>query len=516
MSIGPIDCFQLQRAMTLHWQHLSRALLASAFTAIASFPLWSLPAGAQVQGSCLASPGEIAEKESLRQAALSGDSQAQDRYQAFLEREATRLQECRRSTWPQNQALWLRLYPCDAQPGALEALMDKIVNKGYNQVYVEVFYDGRVLLPQAENPTAWPSVLRMPGYETVDLLAEAIAKGRDRGLEVYAWLFTMNFGYTYAQLPDRQAALARNGEGKTTLTVNQDAGLHDVGASHANHVFVDPYSPIARRDYATMVNEVLKRQPDGMLFDYVRYLRGVGTASVVTKPFDLWIYSEASQQTLFQRGLNEKGRDLIRRYVTQGYITAEDIEAVDNLYPDEAQALWQGRTVSSSKSLGTPSERLPEMQWQLWYLSVAHAVQGIIDFLTLAYDRVQEQNIPGGAVFFPGGNRPVGEGGFDSRLQPWDRFPSSMQWHPMAYANCGKTACIMEQIERVLQMAPEGTQVIPALAGDWNQEVTNRPSLEDQMYALRRYSSRINSVSHFAYSWQEPDSDRERKFCELN
>ncbi|WP_261248170.1 hypothetical protein [Laspinema olomoucense] len=510
--------FKPKTAMTLDWQHFYRGLLATVLTAIVSPTFWSQPAHSQVQGSCLASPADIAEKEQLRQATLEGDQAARDRYQAFLVKEAERLQECRKQTWPQNQALWLRLYPCDLQPGALDALMDRIVNKGYNKVYLEAFYDGQALLPQAENNTVWPSVVRVPGYENADLLAEGIKKGQERGLKVYAWMFTINFGYSYSQLPDRQGALARNGQGQTTLTVMQDPSLHEqVGQSHANHAFIDPYSPQARQDYAGVIREILKRKPDGMLFDYVRYLRGVGPASVVTKPSDLWIYSEASQQTLVQRGLNQKGQELIRRYVTQGSITANDIAAVDALYPNEAEPMWQGRNVPpGAKTMGTPGERLPLLQWQLWYLSVAHAVQGIIDFVHLAVDQVRPQGIPSGAVFFPGGNRPVGQGGFDSRLQAWDRFLPEMEWHPMSYANCQKPDCIMEEVERVLSMAPEGTEVIPALAGDWGVAVTNRPPLEDQMYALRRYSSRINSVSHFAYSWQEPDSDRDRKFCQLN
>lgn len=516
MSNHPIEFLKSLTAMTLHWQHFYPGLVGTLLSAIVSPYLWIQPAHAQVRGSCLASPGDITEKNNLRQAALTGDADARSRYETFLSREGERLQECRNSTWPETQALWLRLYPCDSQPGALDSLLDRIVNKGYNQVYVEVFYDGQVLLPAANNPTPWPSVIRLPGQENVDLLAEAIEKGHKRGLKVYAWMFTMNYGYSYAQLEDRQGALARNGRGDTTLTIMQDKGLHDqVGESHANHAFIDPYSPQARRDYNWLLNEVVKRKPDGVLFDYVRYLRGVGPASVVTKPQDLWIYGDASQQTLYQRALNQKGRELIQRFMSQGYINAGDIEAVDQMYPNEGEPLWQGRTPPATKTVGTPGERAPLLQWQLWYLTVAHAVQGIVDFVNLAVEQVQQQDLMAGTVFFPGGNRPVGQGGFDSRLQPWDRFPSTIEWHPMAYANCGNTDCIMEEIQRVLSMAPEGTQVVPALAGNWGAEVTNRPSLEDQMYALRRFSSRINAVSHFAYSWQEPESDRERKFCQV-
>jgi hypothetical protein len=157
-----------------------------------------------------------------------------------------------------------------------------------------------------------------------------------------------------------------------------------------------------------------------------------------------------------------------------------------------------------------------QLQADLWYFSVAHVVQGIIDFVNLAAAPVQQQGIPAGAVFFPGGNKSVGHGGFDSRLQPWDRFPSSMEWHPMAYGNCGSnnTRCIVEEIQRVLSMAPPGTQVIPALAGTWGGSLKNRPPLEAQMEAIRRAFPQINGVSHFAYSWQEPEADRDRKFCD--
>ncbi|RMH76085.1 MAG: hypothetical protein D6680_09440 [Cyanobacteria bacterium J007] len=500
-----------------HWRSLYGALAGLLMSTSLIPPAFSQVSNAQGGPTCQATAEQIAEKDRLRQAALSSDETARQAYQAFLEAEGKRLDECRNKTWPQDQALWLRLYPCDAQPGQLDALLDRVVNKGYNKVFVEYFYDGQVLLPATDNPTPWPSVIRTPGYENVDLLAESIEKGRERGLEVYAWLFTLNFGYTYSQMEDRQGALARNGEGQTTLSINQDPALHDqVGASHANHAFIDPYSPQARRDYSWLIDEALERQPDGVLFDYVRYLRGTGPASVVSKPSDLWIYSQASQQTLLQRGMNQKGRELIRRFITQGYISVGDIEEVDKMYPNEVEPLWHGRTPPTTKTLAPPAQRQPLLQWELWYLSVAHAVQGVLDFVDAAAEPIKEQGLAAGTVFFPGGNRPVGDKGFDSRLQPWDRFPAWMEWHPMAYANCGDPSCIMDEIQRVVSMAPEGTQVIPALAGDWGQSVSNRPSLEAQMFALQRqFGSKINSVSHFAYSWQEPDSDRDRKFCQL-
>ncbi|GAB4381306.1 MAG: hypothetical protein Kow00121_39540 [Elainellaceae cyanobacterium] len=463
-------------------------------------------AQAQVQNAyCQASTEAVAQLDTVRQSAMQGNSEAQQQYKALIGQQAEQLRRCRNQTWPQNQAIWVRLYPCDAKPGALEALLDRIVSRGYNQVYVEVFHDGQVLLPAADNPTAWASIVRGSGYENTDLLAEAIAKGRERGLKVYAWLFSLNFGYSYSLRPDAEQTLAQNGRGQNSL-----AALAAGNASlvNTNEVFVDPYSPQAKRDYYTLVQAVLQRQPDGALFDYIRYPLGYGGDSVASRVQDLWIYGTASQQALYARALNQKGRDLIYRFVSQGQITAADLAAINAQYPQEATPLWQGRDANSSSSL-------QQLQSELWFLSVAHAIQGVLDFLAMATQPVLQQGIPAGAVFFPEANQQVGERGYDSRLQPWDRFPSNLEWHPMAYAVCGDPSCVVAQVQRVLALAPSGTQVMPVLAGTWGQARDGHPPLENQMQALYQAAPQITSVSHFAYSWQEPQHDRERMFCRL-
>ncbi|MFB2967387.1 family 10 glycosylhydrolase [Aerosakkonema sp. BLCC-F183] len=494
-----------------------RSVLAGVLTSsLVSQCVWNKPTHAQVMVPCQLPANLIQQKENLRLAALKGDREAQNRYQALITKQATQLQECRSQNWPRNQAIWLRLYPCDIRPGSVGMLLDRLVNKGYNEVYVEVFYDSLVLLPQADNPTSWGSVIQVPGAEKVDLLAEIIEKGHKRGLKVYAWVFTINFGYAYATRPDRQGVLARNGRGQTSLDVTNDAGIDtDLTKGDASKAFVDPYSPQARQDYERLIEAVIKRKPDGVLFDYVRYPRGTGDASVVTKVQDLWIYGESAQQVFLQRAINRKGLDLMRRFLTKGFVSAQDVAQVDEIYPEEEEPLWQGRNPDQTKSVLPPGQRQPFLQWDLWQLSVAHAAQGIVDFLTAAMQPAQRVGIPTGAVFFPGGNQAVGQGGYDSRVQPWDKFPRMMEWHPMLYANCNDTSCILNELQRVVSLAPLGTDIRPALAGDWGRAVSNRPSLEVQMQAIRQYAPQIQTVSHFAYSWQDPESDRERKFCKL-
>lgn len=472
------------------------------------------PVQAQTTPFCIPEAA-IAQKESLRRAALTDDQSAKIRYQDAVRADVQRLRQCRNQNWPQTQAIWLRLYPCDLKPGSLDAVMDRIVNRGYNRVYVEVFYDGQVLLPPASNPTAWPSVIRNTGTTQADLLAQAIQKGHERGLGVYAWMFTMNFGYSYGQRPDRQQVLARNGQGSTSLYIAQSNGGLELSVGEIDKIFIDPYNLQAKQDYNRLVQAVLQRKPDGVLFDYIRYPRQTGTESVATGVEDLWIHSSASRQALSRRALNYKGFYLIQRFLERGRITGNDIASLDRLYPNEGEPLWQGRSPNLSGQTPLPMAiRQPRLQRELWLLSAAHAFQGVLDFLAAAVMPVRQQRIPAGAVFFPDGNRRVGQG-FDSRMQPWQRFPGSLEWHPMAYGLCGNTRCIVDQVQTVLRAAPPGTQVSPVIAGVWGRSINGqRPSLEAQMYAIRQAAPQIKSVSHFAYSWQEdPQSSRERRFC---
>jgi len=462
---------------------------------------------------CQQTPAAIAQKDKVRQAALRGDKNAQKQYKTLLAQHAERLRQCRNQNWPQNQAIWIRLYPCDVKAGVLESVLDRIVDRGYNQVYVEAFYNGRVLLPVNQNPTPWYSVLVGSGADNEDLLAQVIQKGRERGLKVHAWLFGMNFGASYVRRFDRQETMARNGLGQTSLTATVVGGLStDLGQLNPEEAFIDPYNPQVRQDYETLIAAIAQRKPDGILVDYIRYPRGYGAASVASKVQDLWIYGSASQQMLLQRAKSSAGAILLQRYLSQGFLRADDLKATAKQFPQEKSMVWQGLNPVTFSKGNLTTQQANQLQANLWRLSVAHAAQGVVEFVSNAVSTVRNRNIPVGLVFFPEGNATVGQG-YDSRLQHWDRFPSNAEWHPMSYGICGNTSCIMQQIQRVLDRAPAGTEVKPVLAGIWQQSLGNRPPLEAQMQTLRALAPQIKTVSHFAYSWQEPGSDRERKAC---
>ena len=460
---------------------------------------------------CQQSSTSIAQKDQDRKASLSPDRDAQQRYSATLSRHANYLRDCRQQNALKTEGLWLRLYPCDVQPGTLDEVLDRIVDRGYNQIFVETFFNGQVLLPAATNRTAWTSSLTGRGQENIDLLAEVIRKGRDRGLKVTSWMFALNVGVDYVKKPGKQGIVARNGRGQTTIDFNLSSRDRNP-TFNRDEAFADPYHPTLRQDYLTLVDEVIKRRPDGIVFDYIRYPKGRGTESVADDVSDLWIFGEAAQTGFIQRAINQKGRELMTRYLRSGTISTRDVADVDMRYPQEAEPQWQGRLVARDENQLPLEQRTQVIQAELWRLAVGHAMQGVVDFVTLVSGPVQRAGIPAGAVFFPDGNQTAGRG-YDSRLQAWDRFPESIERYPMAYGVCGRTDCIMTQIQRVLSYSSNAANVKPVIAGIWQQPHTNRPPLEVQMQALRQSFPGLSSVSHFAYSWQEPDSDRDRKFC---
>ncbi len=496
------------------------------------------PSAYQLDSYCRQSPAAIAYKDRLREQSLSSDS-AWAEYTQVLSEHRQALEQCRQTRWPQIQATWLRLYPCDTQPGVLDQVFDTIINSGYNRVYIEVFYDGTTVLP-GNQAAPWPSI-----NPEADLLDLALTAARRRGLSAYAWMFSLNFGYSYSQLPDRQTALARNGEGNTSIFDPFTLNIEDFDAvSGPDQVFVDPFNPQVRQDYLNLLNQVLKRQPDGVLFDYIRYPRGTGEASLAVTVKDLWIYSEAAQQAFKELGLNPLTQAVLERYLQQGYITTQDILTFDQTFAGSA-IQWQqpgqtalpatptptstpkpvATTLSADTSTPNPTplptptptpravERQSQLQNQLWDLAVEFAQYGILDYLNTMSDQVNTQQIPSGAVFFPYGNRSVGEG-FDSRLQPWHRFDPTSEWHPMAYAKCEDASCVVEEVKTVLDQAPAGTFICPALAGLWGQSLDHRPMLEVQMQMLFQNTPQLTCVSHFAYSWIAPASDRARKMCQ--
>ncbi|HAG84207.1 MAG TPA: hypothetical protein DCL61_24380, partial [Cyanobacteria bacterium UBA12227] len=82
---------------------------------------WLAPtAQAETAAYCKFTNEAIAQKETLRLNALKGNPDSDNRYKAILKQHGDSLRQCRTRTWPNDQAVWLRLYPCDIRPGGLD------------------------------------------------------------------------------------------------------------------------------------------------------------------------------------------------------------------------------------------------------------------------------------------------------------------------------------------------------------------------------------------------------------
>ena len=76
----------------------------------------------------------------MLKASLEEGASAKEAYQQIVRRHGQMLQNCRSQTWPEEQATWLRLYPCDISDGSIDYVLDRIVNLGYSKIHLEVFY----------------------------------------------------------------------------------------------------------------------------------------------------------------------------------------------------------------------------------------------------------------------------------------------------------------------------------------------------------------------------------------
>ncbi len=460
---------------------------------VGAAPAWGFP--------CRVPPLEILSKDNARQAYVAAlrDNhpdlpQREQEYRQWVNRHATALAQCRERQWPRTWGIWLRVYPCDLRPGALEEIFDRIVNYGYNRVYLNVFYNGQVLLPERQNPTVWPAVVGKAAPHG-DLLTRSLALGRQRGLAVHAWIFANNTGPQYIRRADRQDTAVRNGYNETSL--GDVRALPEVLQSQQG--FVDPYHPQVRADLQTLVAAIAQRRPDGLAIDYIRYPNR--TDPWIADVRDMPLYGAASYQALQQR-TTAIGSEVLYRF------------------------LATGQTPLLSIPVGTPLWRLPGQSQpvrfrdraaltdQLWQLAIAHARQGIVEFLTVLSAPARAHNIPVSAVFFPWGDRREGNR-VDPRLQPWPEFRQVQEWAPMAYTTCQGTGCLRAEIGRTLARAPKHLRVCPVLAGRWGLALGDRLPLETQLYDVYQSFPALDCLSHFVYAWLDGADDRSRRSCQL-
>jgi hypothetical protein len=375
-------------------------------------------------------------------------------YQALLVKHKDNLTSCRQKDSIKTQVLWLRLNAPNApeaqgakSDNAMDGILDRVVNQGYNTVIIEVLGNGQILLPVADNPTPWRSLTaELVKSEEIlanyDLWAEVIRKGQERGLRVYG----------------AASSLRRS-----------------------DTVFVDPYSSQVKSDFAVAIAALVKRQPDGILFDDLNY----PPENNLKNPN---IYGTASRQALIDSMPDRTTKDLMATYLDVGKVTSEAISTVQQL----------NNINSSSKNLALTATIAEQILGQL---AKNHAQRGILAFLKGAIAAVNTNNSPTsnlaiGAIFAP--NDPKSE---IYNPQAWEQFPPSIERYPKIYTVCGTgnigavnsyTKCVTNAVLKVVNANPQ-SKVCPVLA----MGVSGIPSLEIQTQAITATVPKISCIAHY-------------------
>ena len=214
------------------------------------------------------------------------------------------------------RGLWIRPYRGDLSGLHVLEVLDNAQSQGITEIYVEAFHNGTLHYKSPSNlfPLATPATASAP---EVELLKVYSREARRRGMKIYAWLHTLNFGQAYGEAnPDQ---LVRDGFGNTS------------GASEKQSWRVSPSHPEVRRRLNLMAWELASSgMVDGVQLDYIRYPVRLkdGDVDPSADPRNFWGYSAQQMQTFFAEN-PPYDTDAMRTFLTTG--TAPDGRDVEYL-----------------------------------------------------------------------------------------------------------------------------------------------------------------------------------------
>ncbi len=194
------------------------------------------------------------------------------------------------------KGLWIRPYRGDLSGLHVLEVLDNAQTMGITEIYVEAFQAGKLqykspsgVFPLATaEPAGKPSADQPAAGQDIQLLEVYSREARRRGMKVYAWLHTLNFGQAYGEAhPDQ---LVRDGWGRMS------------GAAEKQSWRVSPSHPEVRRRLNLMAWELASSGlVDGIQLDYIRYPVRLkdGDVDPSPDPRNFWGYSASQFQSFF-------------------------------------------------------------------------------------------------------------------------------------------------------------------------------------------------------------------------
>ncbi|MGD1853108.1 MAG: glycoside hydrolase family 10 protein [Leptolyngbyaceae cyanobacterium] len=265
----------------------------------------------------------------------------------------------------------------------LAEIFDRLAAAGINTVFFESINAGYPIYPSRIAPQQNPLTRHW------DPLAAAIKLGKERGIEVHAWVWLFAAGNR------RHNALLNLPANYPGPLINANPGwaaydrqgrIVPVGQDKP---FLDPANPEVRSYLMRMLQELVNNYDvDGVQFDYVRYpfqdpgadrTYGYGTAARLKfrdmTGLDPAVLSPRSDTSLSQRE-QRRQRQLWQKW------TDFRVEQVSSFVADASQMLRQQRpdmTVSAAVFAKPTHERIQKIQqdWETW------AERGDVDWIVL-------------------------------------------------------------------------------------------------------------------------------------
>ncbi len=211
------------------------------------------------------------------------------------------------------KGLWIRPYRRDASALDILEVMDNAQSIGITDLFVEAFRGGRANFQG--NPTFRS---RYPE----DLLDVYVKEGHRRGIQIHAWIHTLDFGPDWAKAhPD---TLVLDGFGNTSHSTERGSNR------------LSPALGEVQREVGRIIEDVAAHKADGVMLDYLRYpsrLKG-DDIDETPDPRNFFGYNLRQYEGIMRRH-PELATQESRDFLASGILAKEEQR-------DELLARWKG------------------------------------------------------------------------------------------------------------------------------------------------------------------------------
>ncbi len=264
------------------------------------------------------------------------------------------------------RGLWLRP-PKDIS--AIPEMLDQIQRAGFNLVFVETFYHGFTLYPNAIVPPR-------PEYGKTDVMQIFLTEGHKRNLQIHAWVEVFYWQVDTAKYPNLPRSPLFDLHPDWLLLLRSGKPTSE---SETAHLFANPAHPEVQQFLLNYLKDMLVRYDiDGLHLDYIRYSAGKEDAGY--DPYSRRRFEALSGVDPIDIDRQTSPTLWLQWVEWRENQVTEFVEKVSNLVRSTKPSLWLSAAVLGKYYNNRPNNPLLQ-DWATW------ARKGLIDMLMpLAYE----------------------------------------------------------------------------------------------------------------------------------